>query len=374
MIQQLRSRRSGEHEPTAASLAPRSSREAIASPPIVGNEGLALRYEIERLLDELMHVFAQHPEGRQARLYARADRRRRRDHRAVHPHLRREHRARHAPRPVAAERHVRADGVLRQEHVRAQRRREARAPAEASTTAPSPASSSSCGNRSSNALRLPGRDGRPADPRAGPHRVADRQGDRPHPVRSAEARGHLCAAGRRHAHDAPDRALAHRLPAARLHLSTSRTPSSASAARIRASTPRRCPAPRCWSACSSAPDRRLQQVVIRNLEVTNPDSARTVKGKLVCLDTLRFLRDGQLLEVVLSLSHDELLQFLKGCPTEVRQSIFAKSPKELDRRARGRACARSADQPRGVLDPRTQGPQPHEDHGQRRAHQPRRDQ
>ncbi len=73
----------------------------------------------------------------------------------------------------------------------------------------------------------------------------------------------------------------------------------------------------------------IQRAVMKNLETTNPESARTVKGKLVSIDTLRFLRDGQLLEVVLSLRHDELLQFLKGAPQDTRQAVFSKSPKEL---------------------------------------------
>jgi len=54
-----------------------------------------------------------------------------------------------------------------------------------------------------------------------------------------------------------------------------------------------------------------------------------IKGKLVSVDTLRYLRDGQLLEVVLSLKHEELLHFLKGAPAEVRAHIFAKAPKDL---------------------------------------------
>ena len=73
----------------------------------------------------------------------------------------------------------------------------------------------------------------------------------------------------------------------------------------------------------------IQRSVVKNLEISNPDSARTVKGKLVSIDTLRYLRDGQLLEVVLSLRHDELLQFLKGAPAAIKQAVFAKSPKEL---------------------------------------------
>jgi flagellar motor switch protein FliG len=73
----------------------------------------------------------------------------------------------------------------------------------------------------------------------------------------------------------------------------------------------------------------MQRQVVRTLESTNPESARNLKGKLVSIDTLRFLRDGQLLEVVLSLKHDELLQFLKGAPADIRDAVFAKSPKEL---------------------------------------------
>ncbi len=75
--------------------------------------------------------------------------------------------------------------------------------------------------------------------------------------------------------------------------------------------------------------REMQRTVIRNLELSNPDSARSIKGKLVSLDTLRFLRDGQLLEVVLSLKHEELLQFLKGLSEDLRHIIFAKSPRDL---------------------------------------------
>ncbi|MEO7163923.1 MAG: FliG C-terminal domain-containing protein [Bdellovibrionia bacterium] len=73
----------------------------------------------------------------------------------------------------------------------------------------------------------------------------------------------------------------------------------------------------------------IQQEVLKNLEITNPDSARTVKNKLVSTDTLKYLRDGQLLEVVLSLKHEELIPFLKGAPQDVRNAIYAKSPKDL---------------------------------------------
>ncbi len=75
--------------------------------------------------------------------------------------------------------------------------------------------------------------------------------------------------------------------------------------------------------------RDMARTVIRNLELANPESARSIKNKLVTLDTLKYLRDGQLLEVVLSLKHDELLLFLKGAPEDVRRSILTKAPRDL---------------------------------------------
>lgn len=73
----------------------------------------------------------------------------------------------------------------------------------------------------------------------------------------------------------------------------------------------------------------MQRTVVKNLEASNPDSARTVKSKLVSIETLRYLRDGQMLEVVLSLKHDELLIFLRGANEAVRNAVFSKAPKEL---------------------------------------------
>jgi flagellar motor switch protein FliG len=73
----------------------------------------------------------------------------------------------------------------------------------------------------------------------------------------------------------------------------------------------------------------MQRSVIQALGANNPDSARTVMNKLVSIDTLRYLRDGQLLEVVLSLKHDELIHFLKGAPEEIKTTIYSKSPKDL---------------------------------------------
>lgn len=72
-----------------------------------------------------------------------------------------------------------------------------------------------------------------------------------------------------------------------------------------------------------------QKEVIQKLENQNPDSARTIKNKLVSIDTLKYLTDQHLLEVILSLRHEELLQFLKGAPDSIRSVIFEKSPNDL---------------------------------------------
>ncbi len=73
----------------------------------------------------------------------------------------------------------------------------------------------------------------------------------------------------------------------------------------------------------------LQSTLMRNLQRTNPDTARNVKAKLVTVNTLEFLKDSQMLEVVLSLRHDELVAFLKGVPEMVRKAIYSKAPKDL---------------------------------------------
>ncbi|MGE0614420.1 MAG: FliG C-terminal domain-containing protein [Bacteriovoracia bacterium] len=73
----------------------------------------------------------------------------------------------------------------------------------------------------------------------------------------------------------------------------------------------------------------IQRNVVQQLEATNPDNARAVKSKLVSIDTLTYLRDAQLLEMVMGLKHDELLQFLKGAPKHICDTIYRKAPKEL---------------------------------------------
>ncbi len=73
----------------------------------------------------------------------------------------------------------------------------------------------------------------------------------------------------------------------------------------------------------------LQKAVIRSLEASSPESVRSIKSKLICIDALRFLRDSQLLEVILSLKHDELLLFLKGTAAEIKRAVLTRCPKDL---------------------------------------------
>jgi flagellar motor switch protein FliG len=74
---------------------------------------------------------------------------------------------------------------------------------------------------------------------------------------------------------------------------------------------------------------QVQKQLVQSLQVSNPDSARLIKSKLVSLETLCHLPDGQLLEVILALKHDELLQFLAGLPPGIREKILQKCPKDL---------------------------------------------
>ncbi len=76
-------------------------------------------------------------------------------------------------------------------------------------------------------------------------------------------------------------------------------------------------------------DSSTQKSIVKTLELSNPDGARNIKSKLVSLDTLRHIRDSHLLEIILSLKHSELIHFLKGAPEHVRSTIFEKSPHDL---------------------------------------------
>ena len=59
------------------------------------------------------------------------------------------------------------------------------------------------------------------------------------------------------------------------------------------------------------------------------DVLNNLKSKLASVESLRFIRDTQLMEVVTHIKHDELLQFLKGCSKDVRESVLSKVSQDL---------------------------------------------
>lgn len=72
-----------------------------------------------------------------------------------------------------------------------------------------------------------------------------------------------------------------------------------------------------------------QRALMRDLIALNPESARAVKLKLVTVEILPFLKDGQLLEVVLGMKREDLLIFLKGTREHIQGLLLSKAPPEL---------------------------------------------
>ena len=66
-----------------------------------------------------------------------------------------------------------------------------------------------------------------------------------------------------------------------------------------------------------------------DLVISNPDSARAIKLKLVTVNMLPFLKDGHLLEIVMGLEREDLLCFLAGAPDQIRELLLTKAPAEL---------------------------------------------
>ena len=73
-----------------------------------------------------------------------------------------------------------------------------------------------------------------------------------------------------------------------------------------------------------------QRTIIHQLmSSAGGDVLNNLKSKLASVESLRFIRDTQLMEVVTHIKHDELLQFLKGCSKDVRESILSKVSQDL---------------------------------------------
>ncbi len=72
-----------------------------------------------------------------------------------------------------------------------------------------------------------------------------------------------------------------------------------------------------------------QRALMTSLVATNPEAARSIKLKLVTLEVLMYLKDGQILEIVLGIDRADILVFLRGTKDYVRDLIFSKVPEEL---------------------------------------------
>jgi flagellar motor switch protein FliG len=72
-----------------------------------------------------------------------------------------------------------------------------------------------------------------------------------------------------------------------------------------------------------------QQVLMGELDMTNPEAARMVRGSLVTPETLQFIRDGLLIEIFLGLEAQILATFLAGCPDHIRNMILSKVPQDM---------------------------------------------
>lgn len=72
-----------------------------------------------------------------------------------------------------------------------------------------------------------------------------------------------------------------------------------------------------------------QHKLMRDLARTNPDAARGIKLRLVTIETLPYLKDGHLLELVLGMERHDLLTFLAGTREHIRDLFLNKAPHEL---------------------------------------------
>lgn len=76
-------------------------------------------------------------------------------------------------------------------------------------------------------------------------------------------------------------------------------------------------------------DYATQKSIVTSLESQNSDSARIVKGRLVSVDTLRYMPDGGVMELINSLKHEELLTFLAGSNDLVADTVLGVAPESL---------------------------------------------
>ena len=77
---------------------------------------------------------------------------------------------------------------------------------------------------------------------------------------------------------------------------------------------------------SSLPE---QQGLMTHMRESNPDTARTIKMRLVTIEILPYLKTGHLLELVLGLEREDLVTFLAGTREHIRELLLSHAPPEL---------------------------------------------
>lgn len=72
-----------------------------------------------------------------------------------------------------------------------------------------------------------------------------------------------------------------------------------------------------------------QKSLMSTLQEKNPETARSLKMKLVTVNMLPYLKDGHLLELILGMDREDLLMFLAGTYEEIKDLLLRKAPEEL---------------------------------------------
>lgn len=72
-----------------------------------------------------------------------------------------------------------------------------------------------------------------------------------------------------------------------------------------------------------------QKTLMTTLVRNNPETARSIKMKLISVQILPFLKDGHLLELVLGMEREDLLAFIMGTEDHIRDLLLDKAPGEL---------------------------------------------
>jgi flagellar motor switch protein FliG len=76
-------------------------------------------------------------------------------------------------------------------------------------------------------------------------------------------------------------------------------------------------------------DLNTQRSTLQSLESSNAETSRLVKSKLISIETLPYLPESRVMDVVLSLKHEEIVTFFKGVQQELGRQILSKTSSEF---------------------------------------------